>query len=103
MLSLLFFPYLNQSVRILWFNNSITVKLLYLYNPYLYSLLYRNRKTIDNTVSEKKEKPEKKLNAYQVFIKENYNKIKNENPFLTSKEIMVELGREWSENKKKSF
>jgi hypothetical protein len=103
MLSLLFFPYLNQSVRILWFNNSITVKLLYLYSPYLYSLLYRNRKTIDNTVSEKKEKPEKKLNAYQVFIKENYNKIKNENPFLTSKEIMVELGREWSENKKKSF
>jgi len=103
MLSFLFFPYSIQSVRLLGFNNTITAKLLYLYNPYMYSLLYKNKKTIVDTTSENKEKSEKKLNAYQIFIRDNYNKIKNENPFLSSKEIMIELGKEWTENKKKSL
>lgn len=110
LLSFLLFLYSNKSVRLQGFNNTITAKLLYLYNPYIYSILYTNRKTIVDTTNkdnikselEIKEKPDKKLNAYQIFIKENFNKIKNENPFLSSKEIIIELGKEWTENKKKS-
>lgn len=111
MLSFLLFPYINKSVRLQGFNNTITSKLLYSYNPYMYCTLY-NKKTITEDKKnvdviksdiENTEKPNKKLNAYQIFIKENYHKIKNENPFLSSKEIMIELGKEWSENKKKSL
>lgn len=115
MLSFLFLPYLNKSVRLhylLGFNNTIIGKMLYLYNPSIYNLLYYSNKTIVDEVDkvdedsikskpENIEKPKRKLNAYQIFIKDNYNKIKNENPFLNSKEIMTELGREWNENKKK--
>ena len=118
MLGFLLFPYLNKSARLyylLGFNNTVIGKMLYTYNLNIYNLLYNNKTIVDepnvdepNEDSiklkiENKEKPKKKLNAYQIFIKDNYNKIKNENPFLSSKEIMIELGKEWTENKKKSL
>lgn len=110
MLSCLFFPYHNKSVRLqglLGFNNTVVGKMLYLYNPYIYDLLYNNKKVITSDIkvenTEPSVIPNKKLNAYQLFIKENYTRIKSENPFLTSKEIITELGKEWSENKKKSL
>jgi hypothetical protein len=90
MFRLLSFIYLNKLVRIkylLEFNNTIIGKMIYQYNKPIIkkqNVLNKNRK----------------LNAYQIFIKNNYNKIKNENPFLTSKEIISILGKEWTENKK---
>ena len=111
MLSFLYFVHFNNSVRLpylIGLHNTLIGRILYLYNPYIYKLLNnKNRILIEDTKEEIVDKEEvnttKKLNTYQKFVKDNYKRIKDENPFLTSKEIITELGKEWSENKNKSL
>lgn len=108
MVSLLYFIYLNKLVRmkyLLEFNNTIIGKMIYQYNKTIISNNFEDNNTTieDNIKSENITNKKRKLNAYQIFIKNNYNKIKNENPFLTSKEIISILGKEWTENKNNHF
>lgn len=88
------------------------------YNPvlkpsFLLSLIYFNKlilniykpKTQIKYKIEIKDKiiNNKKLNKYQIFVKENYSKIKKENPLMQSKDIISKLGKEWSDLKNSNY
>jgi hypothetical protein len=69
------------------------------------SLENSSENSLENSLENKLEnslenKFKKKLNPYQLFIRENYSKIKEENPLFNSKEIISKLANEWSKNKK---
>jgi len=57
------------------------------------------KKVAKNLDEEGNEKP-KKLNKYQQYMKDNQQRIKDENPDLANKERFAKLAEEWNEYKK---
>ena len=48
---------------------------------------------------EKKEKKKRELTKYNIFMKDNFNKIYKKNPTLKPKEIMALVAVEWKKEK----
>lgn len=51
-------------------------------------------------ISKEKNKG-KKLTEYNIFVKENMEKVKKENPKMTNNERMIHIGKLWREKKDK--
>ena len=59
-------------------------------------------KHIPSTKKEKKEKTvkkEKKLSAYNIFMREELAKLKEKNPSLNARTLMTEVAKLWKEKK----
>ena len=106
MLYFLFLSYSNpvqtnnliKNIQII--NNSYLLTTIF-YNKFIMSYLENSSEnSLENSLENSSEnKIKKKLNPYQLFIKENYPIMKKNNPLLNSKEIFSKLASEWSKNK----